>query len=164
MKPNILKQMKYVQVQVTFAEVPDESTLCINISNCPFKCQGCHSTYLRDDIGHKLDTDAVEQMITDHDGITCICFMGGDSFQTGVAQLAKYVRKNHPELKTAWYSGDNEFPDVDMAACFDYVKVGPYMQSKGPLTSMATNQRMYKIHVSDEGEVASEDITDKFWL
>ena len=27
--------MKYTGTEITFAEVPDEITLCINISNCP---------------------------------------------------------------------------------------------------------------------------------
>ena len=28
--------MKYTGVEITFAEVPDEITLCINISNCSY--------------------------------------------------------------------------------------------------------------------------------
>ena len=40
--------LKYVDTKVVFAEVPDEVTLAINISNCPCHCDGCHSEYLAD--------------------------------------------------------------------------------------------------------------------
>ena len=45
--------LKYVDAKVVFAEVPDEVTLAINISNCPCQCKGCHSSYLAQDIGKK---------------------------------------------------------------------------------------------------------------
>ena len=38
--------MKYTDTQVTFSEFPDEIALCINISNCPWHCPGCHSPEL----------------------------------------------------------------------------------------------------------------------
>ena len=38
--------LKYLNCQVTFAEVPDEISLCINITNCPNRCPGCHSPEL----------------------------------------------------------------------------------------------------------------------
>lgn len=46
--------VKYTDSQVTFREIPDEITLCINISGCPNHCEGCHSSYLAEDIGTKL--------------------------------------------------------------------------------------------------------------
>ena len=46
--------LKYVDTLVSFQEVPDEISLCINISNCPCHCDGCHSPYLADDIGEYL--------------------------------------------------------------------------------------------------------------
>ena len=49
--------LKYVDTKVTFAEVPNEISLCINISNCPCKCPNCHSSYLAEDIGTALSED-----------------------------------------------------------------------------------------------------------
>jgi anaerobic ribonucleoside-triphosphate reductase activating protein len=43
--------LKYVDTAVTFAEFPNEVSLCINISGCPCCCDGCHSPYLSKDIG-----------------------------------------------------------------------------------------------------------------
>ena len=46
--------LKYTTAQVTFRELPDEVTLCINISNCPIHCPECHSKELWGDIGTDL--------------------------------------------------------------------------------------------------------------
>ena len=51
---------KYVEAAVTLAEVPKEISLTISVSNCRFRCCGCHSPYLQKDIGRPLlpDLDA----------------------------------------------------------------------------------------------------------
>ena len=50
---------------------------------------------------------------------------------------------------------------------FNYVKVGPYIKDKGPLTDRNTNQKMYKVipFVDCNGQwcVQLTDITFKFW-
>ena len=40
--------MKYINTMVTFEEIPDMITLCINIAECPHHCSGCHSPFLWD--------------------------------------------------------------------------------------------------------------------
>ena len=35
--------LKYVECAVTMEEVPTEINLTISISNCRFRCHGCHS-------------------------------------------------------------------------------------------------------------------------
>jgi len=35
--------LKYTGYAVTLAEVPEEISLTITISNCAFRCHGCHS-------------------------------------------------------------------------------------------------------------------------
>ena len=41
--------LKYVEHAVTMAEAPLEISLTISISNCAFRCHGCHSRYLQED-------------------------------------------------------------------------------------------------------------------
>ena len=55
--------LKYVDTKVTFAEVPNEISLCINISNCPCHCINCHSSYLAEDIGEPLNLDNLVKLI-----------------------------------------------------------------------------------------------------
>ena len=45
---------------------------------------------------------------------------------------------------------------------FDYIKLGPYSEEFGPLNSVTTNQRMYKV-VKQNGNYELVDITNKFW-
>ena len=136
--------LKYVDTKVTFAEVPNEISLCINISNCPCACKGCHSSYLAEDIGNKLNNNSIKELINNNKGITCICFMGGASNPLEADALAQWVKINYP-LKVAWYSGRQELSKDINLQWFEYIKLGPYIEELGPLNSKTTNQRFYKI-------------------
>lgn len=46
--------LKYVECAVTLAEVTREICLTVSISNCAFRCSGCHSPYLQQNIGEPL--------------------------------------------------------------------------------------------------------------
>ena len=152
--------LKYVDILVSFQEIPDEISLCINISNCPNNCPGCHSAYLKDDIGTPLTYTELMRILKDIRGITCVCFMGGDKEPWEIQRLAQFVKEKG--LKVAWYSGKQELHEDIRLANFDYVKLGPYIEELGPLTSPTTNQVMYKIdHLADRPFVV--DITSRFW-
>lgn len=159
--------LKYVDVAVTFAEVLDEITLCINISNCPCHCEDCHSSYLAEDIGDILYVSTLNQLIFKNKGITCVAFMGGDSDPFEINVLAKAIRDN-TDLKICWYSGRQELDkNIDLKN-FDYIKLGPYIKEKGPINKITTNQRFYKVlhtkEISDDKVLYKlEDITYKFW-
>lgn len=149
--------LKYVDTKVTFAEVPNEISLCINISNCPCACKGCHSSYLAEDIGNELNSNSIKELINNNKGITCICFMGGDSNPSEVDALAQFIKIYYP-VKIAWYSGRQELnKDINLDN-FDFIKLGPYIEELGPLNSKTTNQKFYKI---EENKLI--DITDIFW-
>ena len=149
--------LKYVDTKVTFSEVPDEISLCINISNCPCHCKNCHSSYLAQDIGTELTFNEVRKLIKKNSGISCIVFMGGDSEPKRIDALASFVT-NHYQLKVAWYSGRQELSNHIDLYNFDYIKLGPYKEEFGPLNSRTTNQRFYKV---SDGELVN--ITSKFW-
>lgn len=135
--------LKYVDTAVTFSEVPDEITLCINISGCPNKCLDCHSKYLWENVGTDLTECELEKLIMYNDGITCVCFMGGDQQISYIEKLAIKIRLEYPHLKVAWYSGQCEFPEKFMY--FNYIKLGPYIKELGDLRNINTNQKMYSI-------------------
>lgn len=154
--------LKYVDTQVVFREVPNEITLAINISNCPFKCEECHSPYLREDIGKPLDIEAIDTLIRLNEGITCICFMGGDKFINELNQLAKHIKETYPNLLVALYSGQDDMPHQLQIEYFDFVKIGHYDKEKGPLNSKTTNQILWKITKKDN-KINWENITSMFW-
>lgn len=157
--------IKYLETLVTFAEIPDEITLCINITNCPCNCNGCHSSYLSKDIGEELNNDVLDKLISDNSGISCIAFMGGDSSPKEINDLAKYVKDKYP-ISVAWYSGRQELSKDINLDNFDYIKLGPYIKELGPLTSKTTNQRLYqygKLFSDYTIDKCWKDITYKFW-
>ena len=156
--------LKYVDTLVSFSEIPDEISLCINISNCPNNCKGCHSSYLKGDIGEELNVESLYKLIHDNAGVTCICFMGGDQNPKLVCDLAfaVHVLADKPR-KVAWYSGRETLPEDFYIGFFDYIKLGPYIEELGPLTNPNTNQRMYLTSFSQGDVERFEDITYKFW-
>ena len=135
--------VKYYSTSVVFEEIPDEITLAIEITNCPGHCEGCHSPWLREDIGEELTENELNRLVEIYRGdITCVLIMGGDASKNEVETLAHYI-KNTMKLKVAWYSGRYDKP-VNIND-FDYIKFGPYIEEKGGLKSPDTNQRFYKV-------------------
>jgi anaerobic ribonucleoside-triphosphate reductase activating protein len=154
--------LKYVDTKIVFQEIPDEVTLAINISRCPCNCKNCHSSYLAQDIGENLTINVIRDLIKNNEGITCISFMGGDVEPYNVNVLASYIKNFYGHIKVAWYSGRQEISEYIGIGNFDYIKVGPYIEKLGPLSSTTTNQIMYKIEQIGD-EVIINDITYKFW-
>lgn len=191
--------LKYVDARVVFAEIPDEITLAINISNCPCHCKGCHSAYLAEDIGEILTFSRLEKLIKQNEGITAVCFMGGDNdpkeinhYAGLIKQLTTEVKTAHllkndislpkgisiphgstitevktvpMELKVGWYSGRQELSKEIELKNFDYIKLGPYIEEKGPLNNPNTNQKFYEVCRINKlpDKFIMKDITSKFW-
>lgn len=135
--------IKYIDTEVTLAEVPSEISLCISISGCTIHCPGCHSPHLWNDTGNILTIDKLDELIAANDDISCVCIMGGDHDVDSVYTLGKHIKSRG--LKSAWYSGVMRPLDDKLAEYFDYIKIGPYIENLGPLTKKTTNQRFYKI-------------------
>lgn len=155
--------LKYTEAVVGFREVPEEIALCINISNCPIHCKGCHSPHLWEDVGNILDIYSLSQLINENEGITCVAFMGGDNDPMTIYALALWTR-TATGLKTCWYSGNTKLPEhvpyID--SVLDYIKLGPYDEKRGGLDFDTTNQQFFKITKHSDKHYAFEDITFKF--
>ena len=131
--------LKFLNTDIVMREVPNEVSLAFNITNCTHKCRGCHTPELRKDIGTELNnTILINHIKRNEAGISCVLFLGGKYDE--VIKLIKSVR--FPELKWAWYTGDNTFNKTDLI--LDYVKIGEYIEELGPINKVGTNQKMYK--------------------
>ena len=153
--------LKYVNHDIVFQEFPDEVTLAVNLSQCPNACPGCHSMYLWGDEGERLSLSRLRAMTEEYAGeITCVALMGGDNDPESVLLILSELKLAMPGLKTGWYSGHPTLP-----RCFndypapDFVKLAPWREELGPLSSPTTNQRMYRYHADGK----CEDITERFW-
>lgn len=136
--------LRYHNFDIVFQEVPGEVTLAINISNCPNRCKGCHSPHLMEDRGEVLNQRRLSSLINRYGtAITCVCFMGGDNDPKDVERLAVWVHQQG--IKTAWYSGKQDFYSHCSPINFDYIKLGPYIENLGGLGTPYSNQRFYKV-------------------
>ena len=149
--------VKYTEIEVVFEEIPDKISLAIAISNCPFRCKGCHSEYLRDDVGTLLTVEELKKLIERNKGVNCILFMGDGNDMEEICKLADFVKSNYSMVSTAIYSGYDTILPVYLKV-FDYIKTGKYNENLGPISKKTTNQRLYRITNN-----TSTDITTLFW-
>ena len=159
--------MKYTDTQIGFQEFPDEISLLINISNCPFHCPGCHSPELWEDIGEWLDGRSLSHLLETNKGISCVGFMGGKEEE--INKLSRFIKDKYPELKVGVYSGGYSVVHFDFEV-LDYIKIGSYREEYGPLNNPNTNQKMFKLvpnsskYIKDKNRFKEMvDITYKFW-
>ena len=147
--------IKYVPelTDVVLEEIPDRVTLAVEISNCRGNCIGCHSPFLKKDLGDELTAEAVEKLLKTNFGVNCFLLLGEGSDPEALRAVGRYLESAYPKLERALYSGREEVED-DLMSLFDYVKVGPYKKEFGPLNERTTNQRLY---------YHREDITSRFW-
>ena len=116
--------VRYHNFDIVFAEIPCETTLAINITNCPNRCRGCHSPHLQADMGRVLDEAELCGILARYGrSVTCVCFMGGDAAPHEIAALADVVRRKFPMLHTGWYSGRARLPEGVRPQSFDYLSL-----------------------------------------
>ena len=149
--------IKYVpeMTSVVLEEIPDRVSLAVDISSCRGNCVGCHSPFLKLDIGEELTPAVIDRLVADNFGVNCFLFLGEGQDPSALLALAAHVRSLG--LQVALYSGREEVEPAFWDA-FDYLKLGPYRPECGPLNNPSTNQRLYKI---TDGK--PEDITARFW-
>lgn len=144
--------IKFTDKSVVFEEIPDRVTLAFSISNCQNNCKGCHSAFLRKNIGNVLDENTIEDYDSELKSCNCVLFLGEGNDIEGLISLARHVKGKYG-IETAIYSGRDDVGD-ELFNNFDFVKVGSYQADKGGLNKETTNQRLY---------YHREDITYKFW-
>ena len=135
--------LKYHSTYIGFREIPDEISLCINITNCPNNCKGCHSPHLRQDIGTPLTYLELKRLIQENEGITCVCFMGEGKEPWEIERLIRSI-KDEVNVKWALYTG-SEVIDMFSISTLNYLKLGPYKEECGPLDCPTTNQKLFKL-------------------
>lgn len=159
--------IKYTTSKVVFEEIPDKVTLAINISNCQNKCDGCHSSELLLNVGTILDEVEVDKLISEHSGINCICLMGEGNDYNALVSLLSYINEKYKDISTALYSGRRKVED-DILKHLDYIKIGEYDKTMGPLNKKTTNQRLYvcsniEAKMKKKFPDGWDDITYRFW-
>ena len=154
--------LKYLYCKEIFSEVPGEISLGISISGCQIHCHYCHSRELWEDKGTPLTIEELQSLLDKHQGITCLCLLGGEHDIDSLTELFIYA---HKKLKTAWYCGLDMIPKdkTGILKYLDFVKIGHYDQELGGLGSPLTNQQFYKVEsLSDNDFSKLTNITSLF--
>lgn len=145
--------VKYTNFDVVFEEIPDKITLAVNISNCQCNCKGCHSSYLRKNIGTELSIKEIDNKMNYLlKNCNCFLFLGEGNDIQSLLMINDYIKKTY-NIETAIYSGREQVEDFFYDA-FDYVKIGPYIEEYGSINNPTTNQKLF---------YHKENITNKFW-
>lgn len=150
----------YTEVDLSTLEVPGETSICIYISGCQNHCANCHYPELRQnhygDLLRRYFRDVISLYIL---RASCVCFLGeGANTQEEQEEFQVYCEEAHRfGFCTCLYSGRDTGIEPWMNG-FDYIKLGSYQEKLGPLSSPATNQRMYQ-----KNGAHYFDITHRFW-
>lgn len=157
--------MLVADYDIVFQEVPDETTLALNISDCPHQCPGCHSSYLWQPVGEVLSFDWLQSVLDRYPYLTCVSIQGGDRNYHEVELVAQWIHGRG--IKTCWYTGFKQLPGDLQLQHFDFVKIGPYVEALGGLKSRTTNQRFYKVEMFPDDNntyhYKLHDMTEVFW-
>lgn len=149
--------LSYHGYDIVFQEVPNETSLAIEVGGCPFRCAGCHSPHMWE-AGAFLDFWGLIQRYRKY--ITCVCFMGGDQDPEGLKGIMRKII-SETSLKICLYTGNDNVEYLEKCGIMDYldyVKIGPYKKDLGGLDSEKTNQRFFKV----KGGLVMEDMTKYF--
>ena len=90
--------IKYVpqMTSVVIEEIPDRVTLAVDISNCQGNCVGCHSPFLKEDIGEELTNEIIDKLVADNFGVNCFLFLGEGNDPEALIALASWSGQEVP--------------------------------------------------------------------
>ena len=135
--------MRFKEYNIVFQEIPNEVSLCLSITGCNLRCDGCHSPFLwSKKTGDILSLCDLENILKKYENIiSCVLFMGGEWHEDELISFLKYIR--NLGLKTALYTG-LEFNSIseNLINNLDYLKYGPWIKELGGLDSNLTNQKL----------------------
>lgn len=131
--------MNIYKHDILFQEVPGEISLAFYVCGCPLQCKGCHSPELwTEKNGETLTPDFYQRLLERYEGYaSCVLFMGGEWHLTQLNGFLHTARER--SFKTALYTGLEEIPKV-LEKNLDFVKLGPWREERGGLSSPTTNQ------------------------
>ena len=164
------------QVTVSLNEVPDKVSCVVELGGCLRACKGCHSPNLQGTFTKpKMYLSDLEEFVDNQieKGCDAICIMGGDcSCEMTLDELKAVVNTLATIAPVCLYSSNpNAEPFEEMQ--LKWLKVGPYIESKGGLETPGTNQMLLEItrsnrvdiidtfHHEVTEELAYKDITNK---
>lgn len=144
----VLKINRCLPPQICFQEVPDEISLAITVTGCPWRCHGCHSeSSWSGEVGTPLTIDWFVSQLDKYDGlISCVLFLGGEWASKSLIACLKQARQRG--LKTCLYTGASKV-SASLMGQLDFLKTGRWEEDKGGLDSATTNQQFIDLNTGN---------------
>jgi anaerobic ribonucleoside-triphosphate reductase activating protein len=138
--------MKYWQHTIVFQEMPKDVALAFELTNCPFRCDGCHSPHLQEDNGYELTVDVFKNILNKYVGlVTAVLFLGSaynDVDRDLLMQMLDYAKTMN--MKTCIWTGEEDVCPA-IKDRLDFLKVGQYRKDLGGISDKNTNQRYFDL-------------------
>lgn len=139
-----------VSYGITLTEIPDHITLFLEFGNCKLKCKGCHSENLWEPVEKQMSYTEIYEIVKRYQGLgaNAIVLMGGTTNGVQMGDLGELITmlKNNFGNCVGLFSGLKKLESHNEFLCYlRWLKVGPYEESLGGLSSPLTNQRFYEI-------------------
>ena len=127
---------------VVFQEVPNEISLSFSIAGCTNNCKNCSWQHIKIQ-PKQLSSTVFENYLKKYKGlVSCIVFLGGDWKPRVLLNRLKKAKEYG--FKTCLYTGKTDVSE-EIKSFLDYLKVGPYIEELGGLTSEKTNQKFIEV-------------------
>jgi len=136
--------MKIYNYEISTLEIPNEISLCFNVTGCNVKCIDCHSKFLWNiDNGWELDFEYFSKILEKYSNyISYVCFMGGEWFEEDLIKMLKISKEKG--LKNCLFTGRNDIKE-NIKQYLDLLKLGGFIKELGGLESLNTNQKMIEL-------------------
>ena len=142
--------MFFTRKDIVFKEIPNHISLCFSIAGCQKECKGCHSKelwYENPKTQTKLDTKLLKKYLKKYIFfIDSVCFLGGDWHKQKLISFLKIIKEN--DLITCLYTAEN-YIENDLIPYLNYIKIGKYIESKGGLENLNTNQKFINLKTNE---------------
>lgn len=146
-------KLPVVNKGITFSEIPNKVSVFLEMGGCRQKCKGCHSaewlcTHINQDFWTDLEDLKAYVTKEKNNGAQAVVIMGGTN-NTGVTlpMIIETIKELSKILPVGLYSGlpVNARAHKILAKVLElkYLKVGNYIEQRGPLDNPKTNQKFF---------------------
>ena len=143
--------MRVINEQITFQEVPNETSLTFLIRWCKLNCKWCFLDWKEETT--ELTVNVFKDKISKYkDFITTICFLWWERCKEELITFLDIAKENN--LKTCLYTWLYKI-DKEILKRLDYIKYWPFVKELWWLQNKNTNQKFFNVKTW-------EDLTKKF--
>jgi len=123
--------LRYTDYDIVFREIPDETTLAVNLAGCPNRCPGCHSPQLQEPIGEPLTEEVVERLLARGvpDTATAMQAIGykeivqalrGQTTMDEAVRLIQQRSRNYAKRQLTWFRRNPELHWLEQTLPLDF--------------------------------------------